>query len=253
MDEDLDTEEAGDEEMGQAADHDVGEAGAGDVDDQVKMHDHVKIGAHVAEIGTLSDTQETRATSNETRAQLGLVVGARVKIHSLERSPELNGVEGQVLSFNASTGRWSVKTQPDERSVSIAASHLTVMPAAGGGGGEEASSPGHMGHMGHMGHGGEEASSPGHMGHMRHMGQEQMLPILVEKEHATMVLVTTTFSSEEGGDEAAEQDAEAKARVSPDAKARRDSGATAAEPPPSPAAEPAVLRTLTGADVDQVA
>ena len=234
MDEDLDTEEAGDEEMGQAADHDVGEAGAGDVDDQVKMHDHVKIGAHVAEIGTLSDTQETRATSNETRAQLGLVVGARVKIHSLERSPELNGVEGQVLSFNASTGRWSVKTQPDERSVSIAASHLTVMPAAGGGGGEE-------------------ASSPGHMGHMRHMGQEQMLPILVEKEHATMVLVTTTFSSEEGGDEAAEQDAEAKARVSPDAKARRDSGATAAEPPPSPAAEPAVLRTLTGADVDQVA
>jgi hypothetical protein len=206
------------------------------VDDQVKMHDHVKIGAHVAEIGTLSDTQETRATSNETRAQLGLVVGARVKIHSLERSPELNGVEGQVLSFNASTGRWSVKTQPDERSVSIAASHLTVMPAAGGGGG-----------------GGEEASSPGHMGHMRHMGQEQMLPILVEKEHATMVLVTTTFSSEEGGDEAAEQDAEAKARVSPDAKARRDSGATAAEPPPSPAAEPAVLRTLTGADVDQVA
>jgi hypothetical protein len=234
VDEDLDTEEAGDEEMGQAADHDVGEAGAGDVDDQVKMHDHVKIGAHVAEIGTLSDTQETRATSNETRAQLGLVVGARVKIHSLERSPELNGVEGQVLSFNASTGRWSVKTQPDERSVSIAASHLTVMPAAGGGGGEE-------------------ASSPGHMGHMRHMGQEQMLPILVEKEHATMVLVTTTFSSEEGGDEAAEQDAEAKARVSPDAKARRDSGATAAEPPPSPAAEPAVLRTLTGADVDQVA
>ena len=223
MDEDLDTEEAGDEEMGQAADHDVGEAGAGDVDDQVKMHDHVKIGAHVAEIGTLSDTQETRATSNETRAQLGLVVGARVKIHSLERSPELNGVEGQVLSFNASTGRWSVKTQPDERSVSIAASHLTVMPAAGGGGGEEASSPGHMGHRGHM-------------------GQEQMLPILVEKEHATTVLVTTTFCPE-GGDQAVKQDA--------DAKASKDSGDTAAAP--SSAAEPAVLRTLTGADVDQVA
>ena len=248
MDEELETEEAGDEEMGQAADHDMGQAAAGDVDD------HLKIGAHEAEIGTHSGThsgrdwnsatQETRATSNQTSAQLGLVVGARVKIHSLERSPELNGVEGEVLSFNASTGRWSVKTQPDERSVSIAASHLTVMPAAGGGWG-----------------GGEEASSPGHMGHMRHMGQEQMLPILVEKEHATMVLVTTTFSSEEGGDEAAEQDAEAKARVSPeakarvsaDAKARRDSGATAAEPPPSPAAEPAVLRTLTGADVDQVA
>ena len=62
-----------------------------------------------------------------------------------------------------------------------------------------------------------------------------------------------TKRGEKSEDEAAEQDAEAKARVSPDAKARRDSGATAAEPPPSPAAEPAVLRTLTGADVDQVA
>jgi hypothetical protein len=134
-------------------------------------------------------------------------------------------VEGEVLSFNASTGRWSVKTQPDERSVSIAASHLTVMPAAGGGWG-----------------GGEEASSPGHMGHRGHMGQEQMLPILVEKEHATMVLVTTTFSPE-GGDQAVKQDA--------DAKASKDSGDTAAAR--SSAAEPAVLRTLTGADVDQVA
>lgn len=153
MDEDLATEEAGDEEMGQAADHDMGQAGAGHVDDDTDDHadDHVKIGAHEPVIATRrdtqGDTQEARGTSNETRVQEGLVVGARVKIHSLERSPELNGVEGEVLSFNASTGRWSVKTSLHSRIVSIGASHLTVMPAAGGEGGwgEEASSPEHMG------------------------------------------------------------------------------------------------------------
>ena len=69
-----------------------------------------------------------------------LVEGARVKIHSqdYERRTdcpvalELNGVEGGLVSFNASTGRWNVKTLPDSRTdsrtVAIGASHLTRLP-----------------------------------------------------------------------------------------------------------------------------
>lgn len=140
----METEEAGDQEMGHAAHHDTDHAAPGDV------HDHVKIGTHEAKIGTQSDTHEARGTSNEARGQEGLEEGARVKIHSLERLPDLNGVEGEVLSFNPSTGRWNVVTLPHSRTVAIGADHLTVLPTAerGGGGGAEGLSPGHMGHTG---------------------------------------------------------------------------------------------------------
>jgi tetratricopeptide (TPR) repeat protein len=41
-----------------------------------------------------------------------LSVGARVQLHSLLRTPQYNGVEGEVLEFDASAGRWRV---PDGR------------------------------------------------------------------------------------------------------------------------------------------
>ncbi len=64
------------------------------------------------------------------QVQIGaLVVGVRVKIHSLEEETELNGVEGEVLDLNARTGRWRVKTDPDSRVVAIEAFHLTVLAA----------------------------------------------------------------------------------------------------------------------------
>ena len=59
-------------------------------------------------------------------------VGARVKLHSLLRTPEHNGAEGEVLEFDASTGRWRVRLEgPDGRELALRASNLAVlMPAS---------------------------------------------------------------------------------------------------------------------------
>ena len=40
-------------------------------------------------------------------------VGARVKLHSLLRTPEHNGAEGEVVEFDARTGRWRIRLAPD--------------------------------------------------------------------------------------------------------------------------------------------
>ena len=58
-------------------------------------------------------------------------VGARVQLHSLLRTPEHNGAEGEVVEFDASTGRWRVRLAgPDGRELALKASNLAVlMPA----------------------------------------------------------------------------------------------------------------------------
>ena len=64
---------------------------------------------------------------------LGIVsVGARVELHSLLRNPEHNGAEGEVVEFDASTGRWRVRlAEPDGRELALRASNLAVlMPAS---------------------------------------------------------------------------------------------------------------------------
>ena len=59
-------------------------------------------------------------------------VGARVQLHSLLRTPEHNGAEGEVVEFDASTGRWRVRlAEPDGRELALRASNLAVlMPAS---------------------------------------------------------------------------------------------------------------------------
>ena len=59
-------------------------------------------------------------------------VGARVQLHSLLRTPEHNGAEGEVVDFDASTGRWRVRLAgPDGRELALRASNLAVlMPAS---------------------------------------------------------------------------------------------------------------------------
>jgi hypothetical protein len=55
-------------------------------------------------------------------------VGARVQIHSLLRTPEHNGAEGEVVEFDASTGRWRVRLAgPDGRELALKASNLAVL------------------------------------------------------------------------------------------------------------------------------
>ena len=57
-------------------------------------------------------------------------VGARVQLHSLLRTPEHNGAEGEVVEFDASTGRWRVLLA-DGRELALRASNLAVlMPAS---------------------------------------------------------------------------------------------------------------------------
>jgi ubiquitin-large subunit ribosomal protein L40e len=54
-------------------------------------------------------------------------VGARVKLHSLQQKPEQNGVEGEVLEFDASAGRWKVQLHPDGLVLALKASNLAVL------------------------------------------------------------------------------------------------------------------------------
>ena len=53
-------------------------------------------------------------------------VGKRVKLHSLIHYPELNGVEGEILEFNESTGRWKVQLHTDGSVLALQASNLAV-------------------------------------------------------------------------------------------------------------------------------
>ena len=60
-----------------------------------------------------------------------LSVGARVQLHSLQRTPEHNGAEGEVVEFDASTGRWRVRLAgPDGRELALKASNLAVLAPA---------------------------------------------------------------------------------------------------------------------------
>ena len=53
--------------------------------------------------------------------------GARVKVHSLVRAPEHNGVQGRTGAFDARTGRWSVLIDPDGRGLALKPAHLTLL------------------------------------------------------------------------------------------------------------------------------
>ena len=58
-------------------------------------------------------------------------VGARAKLHSLQQKPEHNGVEGEVLEFDASAGRWKVQQHPDGLVLwALKASNLAVLAPA---------------------------------------------------------------------------------------------------------------------------
>ena len=53
-----------------------------------------------------------------------------MQLHSLLRTPEHNGAEGEVVAFDASTGRWRVRLESDGRELALRASSLAVlMPA----------------------------------------------------------------------------------------------------------------------------
>ena len=54
-------------------------------------------------------------------------VGARVKLHSLQQTPKHNGVEGEVLEFDASAGRWKIQLHPDGLLLALKASNLAVL------------------------------------------------------------------------------------------------------------------------------
>ena len=60
-----------------------------------------------------------------------LSVGARVRLHSLLRTPKHNGAEGEVVEFDASTGRWRVRLAgPDGRELALKASNFAVLAPA---------------------------------------------------------------------------------------------------------------------------
>jgi hypothetical protein len=59
------------------------------------------------------DQQELQAALRISMEPTAPSVGARVKLHSLQQKPEHNGVEGEVLEFDASAGRWKVQLHPD--------------------------------------------------------------------------------------------------------------------------------------------
>ena len=55
-------------------------------------------------------------------------VGARVQLHSLLRTPEHNGAEGEVVEFDLIPGRWRIRLAgPDGRELALKASNLAVL------------------------------------------------------------------------------------------------------------------------------
>jgi hypothetical protein len=76
---------------------------------------------------TLSKGSETQKISRKHLEPTAPSVGARVKLHSLQQKPEHNGVEGEVLEFDASAGRWKVQLHPDRLVLVLKASNLAVL------------------------------------------------------------------------------------------------------------------------------
>jgi hypothetical protein len=63
-----------------------------------------------------SVSSDSRLLLRQLDGGLQLGVGARVKLHSLRRAPELNGLHGEIVSpLDGSTGRWGIKTDTDGR------------------------------------------------------------------------------------------------------------------------------------------
>ena len=77
--------------------------------------------------GADEDEQELQAALRMSMEPTAPSVGARVKLHSLQQKPEHNGVEGEVLEFDASEGRWKVQLHPDGLVLALKASNLVVV------------------------------------------------------------------------------------------------------------------------------
>jgi len=70
-----------------------------------------------------------RADRQASGANLAIRVGAEVEIHSLQRSPELNGVRGKIVeTLDLATGRWGVKVATG-RAVLLKPANLLLIPA----------------------------------------------------------------------------------------------------------------------------
>ena len=55
-------------------------------------------------------------------------VGARVKLHSLQQKPELNGVRGKVVEpQDPGSGRWGVKIDSDGRVLALKPANLVLI------------------------------------------------------------------------------------------------------------------------------
>ena len=75
---------------------------------------------------------QVKADLQASRASLALTVGADVDIHSLQRSPELNGVRGKILEAqDLGTGRCRVKTATG-RDLALKPANLRLIPALTG-------------------------------------------------------------------------------------------------------------------------
>ena len=55
-------------------------------------------------------------------------VGSRVKLHSLQKNPEHNGVEGEVVEpLHPVSGRWGVKIDSDGRVLALKPANLVLI------------------------------------------------------------------------------------------------------------------------------
>jgi hypothetical protein len=62
-------------------------------------------------------------------------LGDRVKIHALQRAPEINGVVGEiVVPFDRGTGRWGVRADSDGRVRALRPANLLRLDVHGSGG-----------------------------------------------------------------------------------------------------------------------
>jgi len=74
--------------------------------------------------------QQAVAEAGQRAVTEELCLGAKVEIHSLLRSPELNGVRGEIMeapSAPGTLGRWSVKIETDGRLVPLKSSNLKLV------------------------------------------------------------------------------------------------------------------------------
>jgi tetratricopeptide (TPR) repeat protein/uncharacterized membrane protein YgcG/predicted nucleotidyltransferase len=70
-----------------------------------------------------------------------LRVGARVRLHSLQAAAQHNGAGGELLKYNASTGRWDVKLS-NGHELAVRPGNLTVVSTTSGGDGAGTNSAG---------------------------------------------------------------------------------------------------------------